>query len=390
MKKIILSLFILVPLVSFGTTTASEYQLLEPLPCIQNTGQGESEQKCADGVLLKKINTDTYIAYIFNFSIAFAAVAAVVVIIYAGFEYATSEILTNKSDARNRISNAIWGLITIICSYFILNVIDPRLVDINTQLEPISIVGEAFNYDAIMDDAIGYKIRTDNINAQAEVKALTAEAAELRKLEAQYKDSDPKKAQEYGEQALLAEREAKWVSSYTALQSVGELGGRITENLSGYDDDTMTAEETTSIEQRKNSINNSADKNIQKMIDAGDIVGAQRLEEERAFYVAKLEQDILIKQQQNTINDVKKFNDSRTGGLQYVSLEAQQKYLFNFLKGIAYGSPKDYHEKVQEKVVAKLMDSPIPPGLSAERQKQLENERDEAIRQIRAIPVPQK
>ena len=69
MKKLILTFFILFPSLLFAQS--NEYQLLEPLPCIADTGQ-----TCGADGLIKNINTETYIAYVYKFSIAFAAAAA--------------------------------------------------------------------------------------------------------------------------------------------------------------------------------------------------------------------------------------------------------------------------------------------------------------------------
>lgn len=133
MKKIYL--YILVVLVMMPISAkAVEYTLLEPLPCIADTGNN-----CADGKTIPTINLDTYIGYIFKFSIALAAFLAVIMIIYGGFEYMLTESFSGKGAGIKKVQNALTGLLMVLASYLILRTIDPRLVEINTTIEPIKI-----------------------------------------------------------------------------------------------------------------------------------------------------------------------------------------------------------------------------------------------------------
>ena len=128
---------------------ADTYKLLEPLPCIQGVGD------CNVGTMQRDISLDDYIGYIFKFAIALAAFLAVIMIIWGGFEYMTSEIPSLKLEGKGRISNAIIGLLMVLASYLILATIDPRLVAINTKIPVIRICNEAdLKLDAKSRDCI--------------------------------------------------------------------------------------------------------------------------------------------------------------------------------------------------------------------------------------------
>jgi DNA repair protein RadC len=109
-----------------------KYTLLEPLPCVSGVGN------CTEGTMQTEISFQDYVGYVFKFSIALAVFLAIVVIIYAGFEYMLSEALPAKLDAKGRIKKAITGLLLVFASYLILRIIDPRLVQIYTEIPPVN------------------------------------------------------------------------------------------------------------------------------------------------------------------------------------------------------------------------------------------------------------
>lgn len=134
MKKILLLILIsLILSPTISRAAGDKYTLLEPLPCIQGVGD------CKVGTMQEEISLDSYIGYVFKFAIALAAFLAVIMIIWGGFEYMTSEIPSLKLEGKGRISNAIIGLLMVLASYLILATIDPRLVAINTKIDPIVI-----------------------------------------------------------------------------------------------------------------------------------------------------------------------------------------------------------------------------------------------------------
>jgi hypothetical protein len=109
----------------------SKYTLLEPLPCIP--GQGVT---CTAGQQIKEVNFKDYVQYLFNLLIGIAAVSAVFMIVLGGFQYMTSDAYNTKSEGLAKAKNAILGLLLVLCSFLILQTIDPRLVQINETFVP--------------------------------------------------------------------------------------------------------------------------------------------------------------------------------------------------------------------------------------------------------------
>jgi len=92
---------------------ATEYSLLAPLPGV-TIAENSATSTFA-----------TYIPGLFNLIIGVAGVLAVVMIIYGGIQYMSTDAFQGKSDAKNTISNAIWGLILTISAWLILFSIYP-------------------------------------------------------------------------------------------------------------------------------------------------------------------------------------------------------------------------------------------------------------------------
>lgn len=72
------------------------------------------------------------VAWLYYFIVMVAGLAAFVMLIWGGFQYITSA--GNPSaigDAKDRIFNAVFGLILIFASYIILQAINPELLMLN-------------------------------------------------------------------------------------------------------------------------------------------------------------------------------------------------------------------------------------------------------------------
>jgi hypothetical protein len=122
----------------------SKYVMLEPLPCVNTnsgtSGTSNSGSNCTPGTLVgtsaSPISVGDYVQYAFNLIIALAAVAAVFMIVWGGFQYMTTDSWRGKSEGLSKVKNAILGLVLVICSYILLKTIDPRLVTIYPTLVP--------------------------------------------------------------------------------------------------------------------------------------------------------------------------------------------------------------------------------------------------------------
>lgn len=113
-------------LVAFAGTMDIPYTPLAELPL----GKG--------GALLSTYTISTYLSGMFKLIIALGAAFAVVMGITGGIQYVASGIApAARKGAKERITNAIIGLVIVLTSYLILNTIDPKLVAFNFQLPPI-------------------------------------------------------------------------------------------------------------------------------------------------------------------------------------------------------------------------------------------------------------
>jgi hypothetical protein len=107
----------------------TEYTLLEPLPLGEN-----NEVKTS-------VNAGNYIPGLFRFAIALAGVLAVVRLIWAGIQYMSTDAFSGKSEAKNTIENALWGLLLAFSAYAIVFTIGgKRLTEFNLDITllPIS------------------------------------------------------------------------------------------------------------------------------------------------------------------------------------------------------------------------------------------------------------
>lgn len=124
--------------------TQAPYTLLTPLPCSTSLGTPCNGTDQNGNQALTSISLQQFISYLYKFMIALAVVLAVFMLTFGGFEYMMSEAITSKSDAVERMRNAVFGLLLALCTYLILYTIDPGLVDPNNlTIPPISSVQTA-------------------------------------------------------------------------------------------------------------------------------------------------------------------------------------------------------------------------------------------------------
>ncbi|MEK7180436.1 MAG: pilin [Patescibacteria group bacterium] len=120
-RKILLFLkksFLVIGFLPF-IASAAEYTLLEPL----TSPSGETVTSIP--------NLNTYLQFVFQFAIGITGILAVIMIILGGITYLSTDAVSGKTEGKNMISNALWGLLLAILSWLILNTINPTLLNIN-------------------------------------------------------------------------------------------------------------------------------------------------------------------------------------------------------------------------------------------------------------------
>jgi len=120
----------------FGpAATPPNYTLLAPLPCV-GTSNGTTCTNVNGSSQVTSISLQNYLIYLFKLLIAVAVFLAVIMIIFGGFKYMTTEAFSGKSDARATIEHAVEGLLLALASYLILYTINPNFVNISNVAIP--------------------------------------------------------------------------------------------------------------------------------------------------------------------------------------------------------------------------------------------------------------
>jgi len=101
----------------------NDYTVLAPLPGIGDKGG--------------TTNLQSYIPAIFSLAIGLSAVAAVLMIVIGGFQYMSADAIMKKTAGRQRIQNAIIGLVFVITAWLILHTINPNLLTLNLNIDKV-------------------------------------------------------------------------------------------------------------------------------------------------------------------------------------------------------------------------------------------------------------
>lgn len=87
-----------------------------------------------------QVNLNTYIPGIFNLVIGIAGVLAVLMVVIGGVEYMTTDAIGGKSEGKERINNALWGLLLVLVSWILLHTINPKLTIFDLNVEDQKII----------------------------------------------------------------------------------------------------------------------------------------------------------------------------------------------------------------------------------------------------------
>ena len=77
---------------------------------------------------------------LYKYLIGLAAVLAVIEIIWGGLEYSTQDSISKKSDAKERIYQAIYGLILVLSPVLVFSIINPSILDLSLNLPALNLV----------------------------------------------------------------------------------------------------------------------------------------------------------------------------------------------------------------------------------------------------------
>lgn len=87
-------------------------------------------------------NLASFFEQIFELAILAGGVLAVLIIAAAGLQYMTTDAFRQKTDARERITFAVAGLLMLLGTWLFFNEINPSILDTNFELDGVSIGNE--------------------------------------------------------------------------------------------------------------------------------------------------------------------------------------------------------------------------------------------------------
>lgn len=121
-------------------------------------------------------NLPAFLGAIFNFGIAAAVALSVIMLIWGGIEYMTTDSWTGKSDATKKFQDVAWGLGLALGAYIILYTINPCFVDFigakgcknpNQLLAPPKVQATSTTVNEICTTCANINLKT-NTGAQVE------------------------------------------------------------------------------------------------------------------------------------------------------------------------------------------------------------------------------
>src|SRR3990167_735226 len=74
---------------------------------------------------------------LYKYVIGLAAVLAVIMIIWGGLEYSTQDSVSKKSDGKERIIQAILGLVLVLSPVLVFSIINPGILNLSISLDPL-------------------------------------------------------------------------------------------------------------------------------------------------------------------------------------------------------------------------------------------------------------
>ena len=86
------------------------------------------------GVTANSAELATFFNNLYKYLIGFAAMLAFIEIVWGGLEYSTQDSVSQKSDGKQRIYNAIGGLILVLSPVLVFSIINPSILNLSLSL----------------------------------------------------------------------------------------------------------------------------------------------------------------------------------------------------------------------------------------------------------------
>jgi len=158
------------------TQVDNTYTPLAPLPCIPG-----GNVTCSSSVG-SSLDFKTYVGYAFNLLMALGAVAAVLMITWGGFDYMTSDAIQGKKEGLNKIKNAVYGLLLVLCSILILRTVNPQFVEVPLGLVPPANLAQPTNTLSSWENQLNSALATldaNSVNTKSDLQNINNQVATL-------------------------------------------------------------------------------------------------------------------------------------------------------------------------------------------------------------------
>lgn len=90
--------------------------------------------------IAKETNLASFFNNLYKYLVGLAAVLAVIMIIWGGLEYSTQDSVSKKSDGKERIYQAIFGLVLVLSPVLVFSIINPSILNLSINFDPLKTV----------------------------------------------------------------------------------------------------------------------------------------------------------------------------------------------------------------------------------------------------------
>ncbi|MHB1163248.1 MAG: hypothetical protein ACYCZZ_01845 [Minisyncoccota bacterium] len=120
---------------SAGGNTSDGFTALAPIPGLTDPSSTSA---------ISSTSLANFFNNLYKYLIGLAAVLAVIEIIWGGIEISTKDSVSKQSDGKERITQAIFGLILVLSPVLVFSIINPSILNLSLNLPPISLNTPAY------------------------------------------------------------------------------------------------------------------------------------------------------------------------------------------------------------------------------------------------------
>lgn len=90
-----------------------------------------------DGGVANSANLPDFFNNLYKLLVGASAILAIIMIIWGGFEISTQDSISKHANGKERITQAIFGLIIVLSPVLVFSIINPRILNLSVSLPPL-------------------------------------------------------------------------------------------------------------------------------------------------------------------------------------------------------------------------------------------------------------